>query len=590
MLKINRNIFWSNIFFDLVINHNITNVVISPGSRSTPLTLVAATNKSLKSFPIVDERAASFFALGLSKQTNLASIIITTSGTAVAETYPAIIEAYQSRIPLIVCTADRPSNLRNTGANQTIFQKDIFRNHIRFSYDIPLFEISKSHIKHFIGIISKGLETCMSLDVGPVHFNFQFDKPFEPDSYTDNISLDIIKYTAEQIENFDFIKNEEQSAQKSSVTNEIQLKRKYSLLKTKSPIVITIGSGTFDNEFVKQLDKFSIKNNIPIIADICSGLRSNKKQLKNLIYNYDSLFRLNSIQSYFKPATVIHFGRNITSAALEDYLVKIKPRRIIVNQYGDRFDTTKTGTIIKSSPLDYINLLSKNDIIKNDKSTLQQLLDLDTKVELIKKQIFNNTFSEVDIVNIIAETVPAKTNLFISNSLPIRDFDFFVSRINQSIKIFANRGASGIDGIISTAAGISASNRTPTYLVIGDVSFFYDITSLQIVKKFRLPLKLIVINNHGGGIFEYLPVSKYKKILRDFFLTPISLDFSKLSEAFGIDYHYADRRDDFINKINYINKIKSSVILEVEINSLVTRSLKSIFRKQVESQLIKNSK
>ena len=289
MLKVNRNIFWSNLFIDFLVKQGIGNACISPGSRSTPLTYVTATNKSIKSFPIIDERSSAFFALGLSKKTKYPALIITTSGTAVAELYPAIIEAYQSRTPIIICTADRPARLRNTGANQTINQKNIFKNHIQFSADIPSLEINRNNIKSFLKLISEGFNKCIK-ESSPVHFNFQFEKPFEPDLLTDKISFNLIDYS-------------------NKILSEIVL-GKYDTTKTEFNLefdsinLITIGSGNFGLEFTSLLNKFSKSLNVPIFADFSSGLRSNSLQLDNLIYNYDSLVRNTEFQDFFKPKNV----------------------------------------------------------------------------------------------------------------------------------------------------------------------------------------------------------------------------------------------------------------------------------------------
>lgn len=573
MLKINRNIFWSNLFIDLIIIREIKYACISPGSRSTPLTFVLATSKSIKSFPIIDERSSAFFALGLAKKTQHPSLIITTSGTAVAETYPAIIEAYQSRTPLIVCTADRPSRLRGTGANQTINQKNIFKNHIRFSVDIPLMEINKSNIKNFIKTISDGLDICLFADVGPVHFNFQFEKPFEPYSHTDEIKLELIDYS---------IKLQSEINQKPSHKLEPELELE------PEPELITIGSGNFNKEFIKKLDRFSIKSNIPIFADFGSGLRSSEIKLKNLISNYDSLVRVETFQKIFKPKTVIHFGRNITSSELEDFLVRVKSKRIVVNEFGDRFDSTKRGKIIKANPNSFIGLLisKKNNLLSQ---TLERLIHLDSEIENIKSKIFSNVFSEVGIVKVLIEKIPSKSNLFIGNSLPIRDFDFYIGQLDKKINIFTNRGASGIDGLISTAAGIGLASKKPTYLVIGDLSFYYDMNSLLLIKKYNIPLKIILINNGGGRIFDYLPISQYKDLLKDFFTTPIELNFKKVANVFDIDFFSAENQNELEEKLNFINKAKSSVILEVKVNPLITKSLKFKYRTEVNKLVSKFS-
>lgn len=577
MLKINRNIFWTNLFIDFLSYKGVKSACISPGSRSTPLTFVTVSNRVIKSYVIIDERSSAFFALGLSKSSAKPTIIITTSGTAVAELYPAIIEAYQSRTPLIVCTADRPASLRNTGSNQTINQNNIFKNHIRFSADIPVMEIKRNNIKKFFSLISKGLSICQQKDIGPIHFNFQFEKPFEPDSYTDKISLGLIDYSTKVLSG----KNEKDIGKPTKSISA------YSKIEYKNISLITIGSGDFEKNFIKKLNDFTKKYNIPIFADISSGLRTNSLELDNLIYNYDTLLRNLELENLFKPKNIIHFGRDITSTALEDFLIKSKSKRIIVNEFGDRFDTTKKGRIIKSDPFIFLNDISKNDFKSNSKDILLFLLSLDSEIEKIKSDIFSNRFSEVEVLKRITEILPENSQIFIGNSLPIRDFDFFIGNSNKKLNIFTNRGASGIDGLISTAAGICISTKKPTYLILGDLSFYYDMNSLLLIKKFNIPLKIIILNNNGGRIFEYLPISNYRNVFNEFFLTPTNLDFKKVADTFSIDHIFCDNLDQLNNNLDLINKLKSSIILEVKVNPFYTKSLKKKFRERI-SKLISN--
>lgn len=188
---INRNYFLASLFVKQLEVPQIKNVCISPGSRNTPLTLAFAENKKFKKYIHIDERSSGFFALGLAKQTNKPVVLITTSGTAVAELYPAIIEAYQQRIPLIVCTADRPAYLKNTGANQTINQENIFRNHIRKFWNVGLPSLTKKKLFSFTKKINEIIFLATEKDKGPVHINFPFEKPLEPNSFTDTISFNL---------------------------------------------------------------------------------------------------------------------------------------------------------------------------------------------------------------------------------------------------------------------------------------------------------------------------------------------------------------------------------------------------------------
>ena len=192
-IKVNRNNLWARIFIDQLAALGVQYACISPGSRSTPLTFTLSKNRKIKSFVHIDERSSAFFALGLAKATGKPVIIVTTSGTAVAELYPAIIEAYQQRVPLIICTADRPSELIGTGANQTINQHNIFKNHIRWFRDLGLPSISETGLYHLQKIAIKAYQISLIEDRGPVHLNFPFRKPLEPFSYTDDVNKSILK-------------------------------------------------------------------------------------------------------------------------------------------------------------------------------------------------------------------------------------------------------------------------------------------------------------------------------------------------------------------------------------------------------------
>ncbi len=189
---VNKNYLWSKVFVDQLANLGVEYVCISPGSRSTSLTLAFA-RSSIKSFVILDERSSGFFALGIAKKTNNPVAIVTTSGTAVAELYPAIIEAYQQRVPLIVCTADRPPEMLNSGANQTINQNNIYANHINWFFDLGLPEVTSERILHLKSIALRAFVTSKVINKGPVHLNFPFRKPFEPDSFTDEIEENLLE-------------------------------------------------------------------------------------------------------------------------------------------------------------------------------------------------------------------------------------------------------------------------------------------------------------------------------------------------------------------------------------------------------------
>ncbi|WP_337866001.1 2-succinyl-5-enolpyruvyl-6-hydroxy-3-cyclohexene-1-carboxylic-acid synthase [Ignavibacterium sp.] len=563
-IKVNKNILWTNLLTIFFVKAGIKFACISPGSRSTPLTFSIASEKKIKSFPIVDERSSAFFALGLSKASDSPVVIVTTSGTATAELYPAIIEAYQSRIPLIICTADRPAYLRNTGSNQTINQKNIYKNHIRYFAEISLPSTNKKNIKTLLNQAAESLFIAKFKDRGPVHLNFQFEKPFEPDSITDEVNDNIISFAYEYIEKL--------------LLTDVKVETKpIENFSFEQVSLITVGAGKTDKEFLKLIDKFSSSYNIPVFADVNSGLRFSNHSIKNLISNYEALVKNSFFKNKFKFGKVLHFGRNLTSQSLEDYIVKSKAKRIVVNEFGDRFDSTRKAEIIKYKPKEFIHKILQSGLKKSSVEIFASLKVLDKKIESIKQKIFSSSLNEVNIILELVGRIPAGSNLYVGNSLPVRDLDFFSSRIENEIRVYQNRGASGIDGIISSALGVALASKKETYLVIGDLSFYYDLNSLMIAKQFEIPLKIILINNNGGAIFNYLPISKSQKIFDKYFLTPVHYDIKKICEAFGANYKLVKSLNEYKKSILSAKKTNSCLILEVKTNSLFTKQLKDKF-------------
>jgi 2-succinyl-5-enolpyruvyl-6-hydroxy-3-cyclohexene-1-carboxylate synthase len=570
-VKVNRNYFWSTILIDQLVECGVKYACLSPGSRSTPLTYAVSQNKKIKSYIIVDERTSGFFALGIAKQTKSPVLIITTSGTATAELYPAIIEAYQNRVPLIICTADRPAYLRNTGANQTINQDNIYKNHIRFFYDAGLPKLAAKNIKSLKENIVKAFKISALQDCGPVHLNFPFEKPLEPDSITDAIDENIVS-TAFPIK-FSINKNATRSESAKKYISAITF-----LLKKNCCGVITVGPGNFSNNFINLLENFSSKFALPIFADASSGLAYRSNSITNLITNFDTILRTESFSDFFSPKLNFHFGRTATSPRLAEFLTKSKCKRFIVNRFGDRIDSSKNSTTIKTDEEVFLKSFVHSDFLFEDKSltTLNQLKSIDAAVEKIKISSFLNyeKLNEPAILLKILEAIPPDSNLMISNSIPIRDLDFFSSALNKNIIVYQNRGASGIDGITSTALGICAHTNNPTYLIIGDLSFYYDINSLLIAKQYKIPLIIILINNEGGSIFRFLPIANYKNVFEKFFLAPTNLSFKKLAEAFDADYKELKSYQDVLNHIKVSSVRKTTAVYEIKTNSEYSLSVR----------------
>jgi len=564
-IKVNRNILWAGTLVAEFVNAGVRYACISPGSRSTPLTYAFATNKKVKSFAIIDERSSGFFALGLAKATNSPVVLVCTSGTAAAEFYPAIIEAYQSKTSLIICTADRPPELQNVGANQTINQNNIYKNHICWFADAGLPQATKKRLSCIKNIAREAVVECSIKNIGPVHINFPFKKPFEPNTFTDEITskeLQISQSTPKIDLNREFKEN-------STNKKTLQFISKKIIDNPKG--VIAVGVDNYPKGFFRACNQLSVKTSFPILGDAASNIRFSAYSKQNVLSNFDSYLRSQKFLSKHKPGYVIQFGRNFASKALSQFIDECSCEKLLVNKFGDWNNySNKSSRIFAFEPerfcLELSALIKKSYRSKQNRNWLNSFLHVDKAAERIKHEIIDKSFfpNEIRIIAELLKEIPNGSNLMVSNSLPIRDLDLAASLINKKITVFHNRGASGIEGIISTALGIARASKTKTFLLTGDLAFYYDMNSLLTAQKNSIPLVIILINNNGGRIFEALPIAKYKNVFEEYFATPHNLNFSKFIKGFGGNYFDVKSWSSFRKILKQTGATNNFSVLEIK--------------------------
>jgi 2-succinyl-5-enolpyruvyl-6-hydroxy-3-cyclohexene-1-carboxylate synthase len=553
-IKINRNIIWTETFVNVLLSAGIKYACISPGSRSTPLTY-AVSKSSIKTFIHIDERSGGFFATGLARNTGSPVILICTSGTAAAEFYPAIIEAYQQRIPLIVCTADRPSGSFLKGLNQTINQDNLYKNHIQWYADAGLPDAN--NLSKISTLASKALQECISSG-RPVHINFPFEKPFEPEQYTDESDRENFIY-----EPFSYIRISHPLPPLEQFTEPVI---------SQPEGLITVGPSAFNKTFRESIIKLSELTGYPVLADGASQLRFGKEISSKIFTNYDAAFRAGFYRKN-KPSLLLHFGRNMTSKAYEDFLLTYNGRKFIINTTGEAFDPAgRYDAVIISDEEQFINGLNKYFEAVNFKRKNSQWFinasEAENVVCSIKKDIIHNEDfpDESRIVTEIIDLLPGNCNVMLSNSMPVRDFDYFAHQSAKEINIFHNRGASGIDGIISTALGIAAKGER-TVLITGDLAFYHDMNGLIASGNYHIPLTIVLINNNGGGIFRALPISSHNDIFDEFFITPHNLNFRKFTEAYSGKYKLIESWTDLNSSFKTAIKSETFTVLEIATDS-----------------------
>jgi 2-succinyl-5-enolpyruvyl-6-hydroxy-3-cyclohexene-1-carboxylate synthase len=589
-MKINRNILWAETFVKELASAGVKYVCISPGSRNTPLTLAFAANQNIKSYVNIDERSCAFFGLGLAKSSGTPVALVSTSGTATAEFYPAIIEAYQQRIPLIVCTADRPPELLNCGANQTINQNNLYKNHIRWFVDAGLPEPVERRIKNIKVIARRSVYESLIGSKGPVHINFPFRKPFEPDSFTDDVDQSLIELAGE----ISFDKEELFKVDDKNISSEKWFIEIFNYLKEFEKGLIIAGPENYDPAFHKNCQVLAEKLGYPVLADGASQLRFGKHSKGNILSNFEGFLRSEFFINNNKPDIIIQFGRTITSKALDTYLEKFTALRFMINEYGDWFDPSNKATAaVACKPFLFcskmLEIFTNESWERKLNGWLNTFIEAEKISDSIKDEIINHSqpLNEARIINEVINLLPENSQVMISNSMPIRDFDYFAGNSDKNITVYNNRGASGIDGIISTALGITEESRKPGFLITGDLAFYYDLNGLLAAKKYSIPLIIILVNNNGGGIFEVLPVAKYdKKIFKEFFIAPHSLDFSYFVKGYGGNYRLIDNWDDWQDSFSTALNNKSFSVLEIRTDATKSLELRKKYWQEIEKQLI----
>ena len=529
----------------------VQDVVISPGSRSTPIALVMAEHPNLNLHVHVDERSAAYFALGIAKAKQNPVAILCTSGTAAANYYPAIVEAKISRVPLVVLTADRPHELRDVGAPQAIDQIHLYGRQVKWFAEMSPPDHKEEIIRYARMVCARAAATAIQHPAGPVHLNFPLREPLIPDLHENLFEL------THRNEGYVRIEEGRLSLPKD------QFENLASLLTSKRKGLIVCGP-IDDTEFAEAVVELGMKLKYPIIADPLSQLRSGPHNQEGIIDGYDTFLRFEDAKEELKPEVIIRFGSMPVSKALTIFMKENRevPMIVVDGGSGWRDPLTAASEMIYCDESVFCQQLGQQLEVNKDASYLQTW----THINQIAKQSLStirdvSELSEGKLFHLLTDILPSESTLFVGNSMPIRDLDTFFFNNKKNIKIMGNRGANGIDGIVSTALG-AATVAEPLYLVLGDLTFFHDLNGLLAAKLFKLNVTIIVINNNGGGIFSFLPQSEHPKHFELLFGTPLDIEFGPVVEMYGGSYYKVSGWDNFEQKLVHNNN-QGLKVLEV---------------------------
>ena len=563
-------------FYQLGVRH----AVFSPGSRSTTMAMLFKEHEGFETYMNIDERSASFMALGIAKAHKEPTVLVCTSGSAVAHYLPAILEAQYTGIPLIVLSADRPHTLLHVGAPQTVDQHKIFGTAVNYFEELAVPQ--ESHYYTYPRQVArKAYMKAMDTKKGPVHINVPLFEPLVPELSRNHFeagrsSFKVVKpnygsvFDCRHENDLTHINNAVDIAHGNDGTKEIN-----DLFKRYERILILAGP-QIDIDEANTIRFFGETLQAPILADPLSNVRGCNIS-DGVISTYDALLAGQALWHELKPDCIIQFGQIVVSKRVQQMIASWTDVEYIeVNPTMDSMNPTGKTTMHVQASIDvFTHLYGKNN--NSDKYLkLWQRLEQEGKKQLSTAIDEPHCF-EGRTIRELQEHIPEDGQVFVANSMSIRDFDYFWFSGESTAVLYGNRGVNGIDGTISTALGL-ATNGLPTYLVTGDLSFFHDVNGLAIAKTHDLNLTIILHNNDGGGIFEYLP-QKGTKHFDYLFSTSQGLDYSGAAKLYGCDYTKISSPDELSSVLANVSQETGVHIIEIPTNREYSRELHKKYTK-----------
>ncbi len=529
-------------FVDELQRAGLRNVVICPGSRSTPLAMAFAAQPGMRIWMQVDERSAAYFGLGMAKRLCQPVALLCTSGTAAANFMPAVVEAKLTHVPLLVLTADRPHELRDNGAPQSIDQNRLYGTYVKWFVEVALPEATNVALRYIRTIAVRAAASVQANPAGPVHLNFPFREPLTPEpipgqSLPPVTQRDLVAWQGRP-DNAPFVEVREAPPGTPADTTIGYL---VDMVRGARRGLIIVGPND-DLALVEPIVRLARHLGYPILADPLSQLRCGDHDRVMVLSSYDAFLRIDSFIESAQPELILRFGAMPTSKPLLLYLKRYAscPLVLIDGHGGWEEPTQLASELFHADPAalcqSLLTLLDQSEpSVSQAWLTTWQDADKVTRQTLQHAiQDFNELF-EGRVFTELAGLLPDGTTLYTGNSMPVRDLDTFFWCSEHRIRIMGNRGASGIDGVVSSALGASAGAgpNEPTVLVLGDLSFLHDLNGLLAARLHQLDLTIVLINNDGGGIFSFLPQAAYPEHFEQLFGTPTGLDFRLAVQMYG---------------------------------------------------------
>jgi 2-succinyl-5-enolpyruvyl-6-hydroxy-3-cyclohexene-1-carboxylate synthase len=525
----NVNALWGSVVAETLVRCGVGTAVISPGSRSTPLAFAFARHPGLEAIPVLDERSAAFFALGIAKRQMRPVVLLCTSGTAGANYFPAVIEAHEAGVPLVVITADRPPEMRACASGQTIDQQRLFGSYVHFYHELAVPEASIPLLRYLRQTTIHSVERSLAPFAGPVHLNAPFRDPLVPtddggatDSFGTQVDWDAF---------FDHVSPPAPVAVLSEIP---AFSHAVHGIIVAGPVLASDPAA-----HAAAVGEIARKLRWPVLADGLSVARNHAEAVPHLVTRYDAILRTPAAAESLRPEFVLCLGEWPTSKVLRAWIDASGAPVFFATDRPDNRDALHGPTrriVISLAALaeglptadalnGYERLWASHEI--------RARAALDTAIDAEEALI------EPKAAWLLGRHLPAGTAISAANSMPIRDMEFVWPANDQEYRVFFNRGGNGIDGTLSTALGV-AHGGPPAVLLTGDLALLHDSNGFLITPRLKGSLTVVLINNRGGGIFEHLPVAQFDPIFEEFFATPQEIDFAMLCAAHGVEHVHVE--------------------------------------------------
>ena len=521
----NTNSLWGSVLVETLHRLGVTHAVISPGSRSTPLTMAFARHEGIESIPVLDERSAAFFALGLARRHRRPVVLLCTSGTAGANYYPAVIEAQESGVPLLILTADRPPEMRECRSGQTIDQQKLYGSHVNFYHESAVPGASLPMVRYLRQTLVHAVERTQFPVSGPVHLNAPFRDPLPP---IEDGSATALKET---LHAEDFFSGVQPPLRTLALLESLDFPAA-----SRGVIVVGPCEEGLSPVDIGIIAGFARDTGWPVLADTLSGLRGDAGHFSNLVTRYDAIVRSAVAGPKLKPEMVLCLGGGPTSKPLRAWLEACAPEVWLVTARAQNLDALHLTTHhVRGGLRAFVGSVVVEGKAPADYAEAWRRAEAAAGTSLARAVAKAPEKFEGQATALLARHLPKLTPVFVANSMPARDVEYFWPGTDRAPQFFFNRGANGIDGTLSTALGVAHGHR-PAVLLTGDLALLHDSNGFLIGPKFKGSLTIVLINNNGGGIFEHLPVAAFNPPFEEFFATPQSVDFKRLCAAHGVGY------------------------------------------------------